>query len=340
MQCIQDTFQIDRNDEQQQQLFAIPKDLKAIFEAYLKEEAKVSKKKTTTVQVSDTMKQKAEELKLKGNKAVTEQKYKEAIELYTQALECDPTNPVYLSNRAAAYSQQSKHHLAIEDAKQALALDASFSKAYSRMGHAYYQLEDYTQAMEAYKNGLALDPTNGTMQQALLQAQKKSKSSRSASSPPRPSKEDANNEEEEDEDEEENQAPTARSKSSSLNAQHPNRSSGSGVNVDGAGGGGGGFMAMAQQMLQSNPGLASMAQQFLGQSNPGNASRGGAAAAAAGGGGGPVGGDNANQFSELLNRPEIQQMAQQAMSDPNFMQNLAGMFGGGGGGQGPSSKRS
>lgn len=61
-------------------------------------------------------------------------RYDEAIESYTKAVNADPTNPVYYSNRAAAFSSIEDHDSAIDDAKKAAELDPSFVKAYSRLG--------------------------------------------------------------------------------------------------------------------------------------------------------------------------------------------------------------
>lgn len=269
IQCIQDVFKINVEDDKQKHLFSSDDaNLRSIFEVYL--QAKKSKKPTSpagTAEVSKSQKKEAEEFKLKGNQLVTQQKYAEAIDMYSQAISLDPFNPVFLSNRAAAQSQLQRHDLAVEDAKLALDLDPTFSKAYSRMGHAYYQLGQYQASVEAYTKGLELDPNNNTMQQALAQAQKKI---------PAPSQPDP---------------------SAMLNQP--------------------GFLQMAQQMLQNNPGLASMAQQFLGGSPGGTA--------------GGEGGSDGSDMNDMVNRPEFQQMAQQAMSDPNFMQNIKNLFGGAGG---------
>lgn len=300
IQCIQDVFKIDVENINQKNLFGSEKaNLKSIFEVYL--QAKKGKKSSTPSsptdqnEVLESHRKQAEELKLKGNQLVTQQKYEEAIELYSEAIALDPFNPVYLSNRAAAQSQLQQHELAVEDAKLALKLDPTFSKAYSRMGHAYFQLGQYAASADAYTQGLRLDPANTTMQQALAQANKR------ASSSPQPSSQQNN---------------------------HGARSGGSG---GGGGGGGADFLQMAQQILQNNPALANVAQAFLGKSDPppppAAASRGPRRTRAAdtmGSGGTP-------DLSQMMQEPEFQQMVQQAMSDPNIRNNIKNMFGGAGG---------
>lgn len=57
--------------------------------------------------------------KLAGNKFFKQKDYNKAIEQYTKAIECDPRNPTFLSNRAAAYMSANKYSLALEDCVEA-----------------------------------------------------------------------------------------------------------------------------------------------------------------------------------------------------------------------------
>lgn len=61
-------------------------------------------------------------------------KFSEAASQYTAAISLDPTNKIYYSNRAAAYSSNGDDALAIEDAEAALELDPKFVKAFHRLG--------------------------------------------------------------------------------------------------------------------------------------------------------------------------------------------------------------
>jgi small glutamine-rich tetratricopeptide repeat-containing protein alpha len=93
-------------------------------------------------------------LKGLGNSAVTRKEYPAAVDYYTQALTLSPDNKIYLSNRAAAYSQSGQHSLAAADALKAVELDPGYAKAWSRLGHARYALGDAKGSMEAYEKGL------------------------------------------------------------------------------------------------------------------------------------------------------------------------------------------
>ena len=74
--------------------------------------------------------------------------YSAAIKHYTAALDLIPLNPIYLSNRAAAYSGMGKHDSAKEDAEMAVAADPKYSKAWSRLGLAKFVLGDAKGAAE------------------------------------------------------------------------------------------------------------------------------------------------------------------------------------------------
>lgn len=54
------------------------------------------------VEVSEDKKEQAQKFKNEGNALVKEKKYKEAVEKYTQAIECQES-AIFYCNRAAAY---------------------------------------------------------------------------------------------------------------------------------------------------------------------------------------------------------------------------------------------
>lgn len=118
-----------------------------------------------TSTVDEATKAEADALKAEGNKAMAARNYSEAIAKYTQAIELDPSNVVYLLNRAAAFSSLGQHDMAIADAEKAIELDPNFSKAYLRMGLAKYALGDAKGAMDAYKKGLDIE--GGTPSEAM-----------------------------------------------------------------------------------------------------------------------------------------------------------------------------
>lgn len=106
-----------------------------------------------------------------------------AIEAYTRAIELAPSNPVYYSNRSAAFAQTGQHDRAIEDAREAARVDPKFAKAYSRLGHGLFSSGRFAEAAEAYAKGLELDPSNGPMKSGLETAKKHAKENEASAAP-------------------------------------------------------------------------------------------------------------------------------------------------------------
>ncbi len=92
-------------------------------------------------------KQAAEAVKAEGNAAFKGSRWGEAIDKYTEAIELDPTNPGYYSNRAAAYMSLKKHQLALADCQEANKLQGdSVAKTLVRTARCHFHLGHTTQA--------------------------------------------------------------------------------------------------------------------------------------------------------------------------------------------------
>lgn len=154
--CIADAFEVNKEDDSKvvNSKFG-GKGLKQLLSNAGIAEGESSK--VESKEVDAATKQKADELKVEGNRAMAAKNFDEAISKYTQAIELDPSNVVYLSNRAAAYSSSSQHEKAVKDAELAIKINPDFSKSYSRLGLAKYALGDAKSAMEAYKKGLDIE---------------------------------------------------------------------------------------------------------------------------------------------------------------------------------------
>lgn len=111
---------------------------------------------------SDADKADADALKSKGNAAMAKKDYTTAIDFYTQALKLNPNNPIYLSNRAAAYSSTGNYDEAIVDAQIAVDTDPKYTKAWSRLGLARFSKGDARGSMEAYKAGIDAEGNGGS----------------------------------------------------------------------------------------------------------------------------------------------------------------------------------
>ncbi|MCQ2820821.1 MAG: tetratricopeptide repeat protein [archaeon] len=108
----------------------------------------------------------AKEWKDKGNAFVKEKKYKEALDCYSQAISCDPNDPILYSNRSAMHSNLEEFKEALEDAEKAISLKADYSKAYLRKGTALKGMADIEGALNAFKEGLKIDPNNAQLKEA------------------------------------------------------------------------------------------------------------------------------------------------------------------------------
>ena len=104
----------------------------------------------------------SELFKSQGNAAMARKDHKMAIDLYSKAIAISPTNPIYLSNRAAAYSASHQHAEACTDAEMAVAADPKYTKAWSRLGLARFVLGDAKGSMEAYGKGIEYEGNGGS----------------------------------------------------------------------------------------------------------------------------------------------------------------------------------
>ncbi|KAF2265447.1 small glutamine-rich tetratricopeptide repeat-containing protein [Lojkania enalia] len=167
--CIAEAFKVDLSDTVAVQDALGGQNLLAIYNVYEKlkgkstpstqgsssaSEARPATPQTPAGGAKGGDKTEAERLKGLGNEAMKMKDYGTAVDLYTKALDIVPLNPIYLSNRAAAYSGLNKHEDAKQDAEMAVAADPKYSKAWSRLGLAKFVLGDAKGAMDAYKAGM------------------------------------------------------------------------------------------------------------------------------------------------------------------------------------------
>lgn len=108
-------------------------------------------------------------LKQKGNSALQEGRYEEAIKHYTEAIGLDENNHVLYSNRSAAYAKAGKYKQALEDAEKTVSLKPDWGKGYSRMGSALAYLGKLNASIKAYETGLQHEPDNAQLQSGLAE---------------------------------------------------------------------------------------------------------------------------------------------------------------------------
>jgi tetratricopeptide (TPR) repeat protein len=114
----------------------------------------------------------AAEWKAKGNAALTGGNYDEAIDAYTKAIELDPNDHVFYSNRSAAYLSKGDAELALKDGEKCVELSPTWPKGHGRKGAALHALRRYDEATTAYNAGLAVAPDDAGLKGGLAEVHK------------------------------------------------------------------------------------------------------------------------------------------------------------------------
>ncbi|KAK6372251.1 hypothetical protein LTR64_004167 [Lithohypha guttulata] len=100
--------------------------------------------------ISSQPKMDPEAAKAAGNKFFKAKDYGRAVVEYSKAVEADPQNPTYLSNRAAAYMSDNKFQAALGDCLQASRMDPDNDKVLHRLARIYTSLGRPEDALSVY----------------------------------------------------------------------------------------------------------------------------------------------------------------------------------------------
>merc|ERR1711970_1696669 len=141
--------------------------------------SKACPEKMGRAEVTEEQKELAQKYKNEGNALVKEQKYKEAIEKYTEAINCQES-AIFYCNRAAAYTSLTNYEEALQDCKKAISFDPDYSKAYSRIGLIYSKINLYHESENCYEKALGLEPDNESYKKNLEIVKEKLKEQQAA----------------------------------------------------------------------------------------------------------------------------------------------------------------
>ncbi|KAK8844921.1 hypothetical protein M9Y10_021094 [Tritrichomonas musculus] len=135
-------------------------------QAILIEEAKKNKSLKSKASIKEDKKE-ALNYKEKGNQFFHEKDYGSAIFMYSKAINNDPENATFYSNRSAAFTSLEFPGPALEDANKAIQIMPSFIKAYTRKAHCYFDLGEYIKSYQTYEQALVIDPKNSDAKEGI-----------------------------------------------------------------------------------------------------------------------------------------------------------------------------
>lgn len=98
--------------------------------------------------------------KAEGNNFFKAKSYAEAIEQYTKAIDTDPKDVTFFSNRSACYAALKKWEEAAADGRQCVVLDKNFVKGYFRAALAQENMGNFDSASEFCVRGLGIESGN------------------------------------------------------------------------------------------------------------------------------------------------------------------------------------
>lgn len=114
----------------------------------------------------------AEAAKNEANVAFKEKHFPQAVVGYTKAINLDPNNAVYYSNRAFAHIKLENFGSAISDATKSLELDSTYVKAYYRRGDAQFALGHFKESLSDFKKAARVSPRDPDLRRKLAACEK------------------------------------------------------------------------------------------------------------------------------------------------------------------------
>ncbi|XP_076890896.1 serine/threonine-protein phosphatase 5-like isoform X1 [Bidens hawaiensis] len=114
----------------------------------------------------------AEQIKQQANEAFKANKFSQAIDLYTKAIELNGGNAVYWANRAFAHAKLEEYGSAIQDASKAIEIDPKYSKGYYRRGAAYLSMGKFKEALKDFQQVKRISPNDPDASKKLKECEK------------------------------------------------------------------------------------------------------------------------------------------------------------------------
>ncbi|XP_024188925.1 ankyrin-1 isoform X2 [Rosa chinensis] len=121
-------------------------------------------------EVTPEAKKRAAEAKLRGGDAFSRKDYQAAVDAYTQAIDLDPTDAIFLSNRSLCWLRLGQAEHALADAKACRELKPDWPKACFREGAALRLMQKFDEAANCFYEGVQLDPESKELVDAFREA--------------------------------------------------------------------------------------------------------------------------------------------------------------------------
>ena len=116
----------------------------------------------TNAAVSEERVSAARTKKEEGNAAFKRKQFQQAVDSYTDAIDLDPHQAEYHSNRSLVYDKQARFSEALEDAETAIKVDPYFAKGYVRKATALDHMGQNRAAVVALVTGFDSFPQSET----------------------------------------------------------------------------------------------------------------------------------------------------------------------------------
>ena len=105
----------------------------------------------------------SQENKKLGNDLFKEEKYEEALEMYTKCLRACPLSfskerSIFYSNRAVCFLKMKDTEKCIKESSKSIELDSTFIKPLLRRAECHETLDKLDEALEDYKKLIDLEP--------------------------------------------------------------------------------------------------------------------------------------------------------------------------------------
>jgi ankyrin repeat protein len=174
METLQNEWKAKKKDQVQDETSSAPQIVKTNF---LKDEEEAHNAASRILLsppiLTKEVRAQAEEYKKKGNDHFARRYYDEAIAAYTLAIDTDPTEALFYSNRSACFMGKRQYKEALSDAVFARTLSPDWPKACYRMSVARLALEMYEDAAWSAYEGLNIDEDNLELKALFLKCVKK-----------------------------------------------------------------------------------------------------------------------------------------------------------------------